>query len=276
MKKIFRKINEFFRTKNVSTSLAEVPDGSLVFRCNICGCKNIRLIVELGREKPSCSECGSTVRMRSIIYSLSTIFFDQSLTLADFPVRPEIRVVGLSDWIGYAIPLAHKVNYTNTFYHQEPKLDITSIQSDVYETVDVLISSDVFEHVSPPVSTAFENSFKLLKPGGALILTVPYTLEIETKEHFPNLHRYEILKQSGRSILVNVTRDGREERFDNLNFHGGDGATLEMRVFSQNGLLDELKMAGFEKIEIISKADFSHGIYADYRWSLPIIARKPE
>jgi hypothetical protein len=41
--------------------------------------------------------------------------FGQNLTLANFPVRKDIRGVGLSDWLGYAIPLAKKFDYTNTF-----------------------------------------------------------------------------------------------------------------------------------------------------------------
>ena len=39
------------------------------------------------------------------------------LALPDFPVHPEIKGVGLSDWDGYAIPLKHKLGYENTFYH---------------------------------------------------------------------------------------------------------------------------------------------------------------
>lgn len=223
----------------------------------------------------SCMNCGSTVRMRTIVHVLSTVLFGKSLSLQDFPFQPHVRVSGLSDWDGYAVPLARKLAYTNTFYHQEPKLDITSIDPALEETLDILISSDVFEHVAPPVSAAFENSFRLLKSGGTLILTVPYNLESETKEHFPELFQYEIRKENGESVLYNLTRDGREQTFENLNFHGGAGETLEMRRFSLEGLRIELSNAGFQKVEVISDANFKYGIYFGYNWSLPIIARKP-
>ncbi|HAV78540.1 MAG TPA: hypothetical protein DCX53_14420 [Anaerolineae bacterium] len=201
--------------------------------------------------------------------------FKESLALPDFPVQRHVQVIGLSDWDGYAIPLAGKLNYTNMFYHKMPQLDITSIDPSLENTLNILISSDVFEHVAPPISVAFENSFRLLKSGGVLILTVPYTIESQTKEHFPELYKYEIRRQGDRSILHNITRDGREQIYTDLNFHGGAGATLEMRRFSLEGLLTEIRNAGFNKIEILSTPNFKYGVYSNYRWSLPIIARKP-
>lgn len=259
----------------VITGIIKTQPGSLIYRCNICGKKCIILVGQLGRETASCPGCGSTVRMRSIIHALSLVLFGESLALPDFPARPDVRVVGLSDWDGYAIPLARKLRYTNTFYHKEPRLDITSIDPALENTLDILISSDVFEHVAPPVSRAFENSFRLLKPGGTLILTVPYTLETETVEHFPDLYRFEIRVIDNKRVLHNTTREGHEQIFQSLNFHGGAGETLEMRRFSLDGLMQELEVAGFQKIQVLSAPDFEHGIYAGYRWSLPITAVKP-
>ena len=262
-------------TPFVVTGMINHPPGSLIYRCNICGRKCVTPIEQLGRETASCPGCGSTVRMRSVIYALSRVLFDESLALPDFPARPDVRVMGLSDWDGYAIPLARKLGYTNTFYHKDPRLDIASIDPALENTLNVLISSDVFEHVAPPVSLAFQNSFRLLKPGGTLILTVPYTLEAETVEHFPDMYQFEIRSVDHKRVLYNKTIDGREQTFENLNFHGGAGETLEMRRFSLDGLTRELKDAGFQKIEILSTPDFKHGIYAGYRWSLPLTARKP-
>jgi len=52
--------------------------------------------------------------MRAIVHLLSTELFGESYILRDFPVRPDIRGIGLSDWDGYAGGLPHKLNYTNT------------------------------------------------------------------------------------------------------------------------------------------------------------------
>jgi SAM-dependent methyltransferase len=249
--------------------------GSLTYRCNICGETCQAKVDDLGRETPSCPACGSTVRMRAIIHLLSTALFGESLALPDFPTRPEIRGVGLSDWKGYANPLAQKLNYTNTFYHQEPKLDIANIASTLAGALDFLIATDVLEHVAPPVSVCFENMYRLLKPGGVVIFSVPYTKEGQTQEHFPELRNYQLIKQNEHYILKNITQDGREQLFENLVFHGGEGATLEMRYFSKPSLLNEFAQAGFQTPQILHRPYFDYGIYWLKDDSLPMVVKKP-
>lgn len=78
-----------------------------------------------------------------------------------------------------------------------------------------------------------------------LVLTVPFATSGETREHFPDLNEFRIEKSAGRKILVNRTCDGDEQRFENPVFHGGSGLTLEMRQFSQSGLLDEVNVPAF-------------------------------
>lgn len=259
-----------FITKNKTSS---DKSDYLSYRCNICGnvCKS--KISELKREEVSCFSCGSTVRMRAIIHVLSMELFGRSLAIPDFPVRPDIIGIGMSDWDGYANPLKHKLGYGNTFYHQEPKLDITAIDPSMEATLDFIISTDVFEHVVPPVSVAFENVRKLLKQDGVFVITVPYSKEVSAQEHFPDLYNYEVIKERGRYILKNITIDGVEQAFDNLVFHGGEGSTLEMRVFSESLLIEEFKKAGFNSIKIYSEPNFKFGIYWEHDWSLPIAAR---
>lgn len=247
--------------------------GYLSFRCNICGRTSVARVEELNREAPSCKGCGSTVRFRSIIHVLSIELFGESLALPDFPTRPDLTGIGMSDWEGYAIPLAHKFNYRNTHYHKEPKLDITSGDPVLEGTLDFIISSDVFEHVAPPVSTAFENVRKLLKPDGVLIFTVPYGKEDETMEHFPDLHDYQIVQQDDDHVLKNTTKDGVVQTFNQLVFHGGPGATLEMRQFSELPLIEQFKAAGLDSVKIYKAPNFDYGIYWSVDWSLPMAAR---
>lgn len=179
----------------------------------------------------------------------------------------------MSDWDGYAIPLSRKFNYRNTYYHQEPKFDITRFDPTLEGAFDFIISSDVFEHVPPPISKAFENIRKLLKPSGVLIFTVPYSKDERTVEHFPDLYDYRIIETGGHHILRNVTRNGVLQTFDDLIFHGGAGATLEMRLFSESSLREEFRRAGFSQVKIHKDADLSHGIYWSHDWSLPMSAR---
>jgi SAM-dependent methyltransferase len=245
----------------------------LSFRCNICGRRASVCRTQLGREIPSCKRCGSTVRFRSIVHVLSLELFGESLSLPEFPVRKQIRGLGMSDWDGYAAGFAEKFDYLNTWLHREPKFDITEVPASMEAAFDFVISSDVLEHVPPPISIAFENLHRTLKPEGVLILTVPYTKARETVEHFPELHRYELTESEGGQILTNRTREGVFQRFDDLVFHGGEGATLEMRVFSESSVLSELERAGFAKAKIHHTPDFSHGIYWNESWSLPMSAR---
>jgi SAM-dependent methyltransferase len=255
--------------RNIGPASGEV----LRFRCNICGARCRAAVTAFGRETPSCAGCGSTVRMRAIIHVLSTELFGRSLELAEFPDMPGIKGAGMSDWDGYAARLGKKFGYRNTFYHCEPRLDIASIDQSLEGSLDFLISSDVFEHVNPPVSQAFANARRLLSPGGVMVFTVPYRKSGTTIEHFPRLHDYRILKESGEYILKNRTATGEEQVYRNLVFHGGPGATLELRVFSEPSLLEELGRAGFGYVKIYDEPCHEFGIVWENDWSLPIAAR---
>ncbi|MEM6502643.1 MAG: class I SAM-dependent methyltransferase [Cyanobacteria bacterium P01_C01_bin.89] len=230
----------------------------------------------LNREAPSCMRCGSNVRMRSLMHVLSSALFNKSIPLPDFPDRPDLRGIGMSCWDGYAIPLAQKLGYLNTYYHQEPHFDIRHPPEDWRETLDFIISSDVFEHIEPPVSVTFDHAYRLLKPGGLMVFTVPYAEDINapTDEHFPELYDYEMLETDGEFRLKNITKDGREQWFDNLVFHGGPGLNLEMRMFGERDLIAELERAGFS-VEIWRDPVFEFGIYWSHRGSLPMLARRP-
>jgi hypothetical protein len=261
-------ISNIFRKKN------EINPGTLFYTCNICGASCKQKVKSLSREIPSCSSCGSTVRMRGMIYALSIALFNKAIILPNFPSSPNITGKGMSDWSGYANFLEKKLSYNNTFYHKEPKLDICNISNERFFELDFLITTDVLEHVVPPVSKAFENCYSLLKDSGVLVMSVPYSLDENMIEHFPDLHKFEIKKRDGVRVLINKTSDGRNQEFGDLVFHGGEGDTLEMRIFSEISLQKELADAGFEDVQIMREPYFEYGIYWPQPWSLPLIARK--
>jgi SAM-dependent methyltransferase len=256
--------------------MGEATDATPGFKCNICGAHCLVAASELHREVASCEKCGSTPRARAIIRALSLRLFGQSIILTDFPVNREICGLGMSDWEGYAARLAEKFRYTNTYYHKEPRLDISkAVSASLLSSSDFVISSEVFEHIVPPVTRAFQNTFEILKPGGVFILTVPYANRLETVEHFPDLYDFTIVADKDTYRLKNVTRSGEVQEFHNLVFHGGAGATLEMRVFGEAALLRHLAEAGFEEIIVHREPDLRHGVYWPEPWSLPISARRP-
>ena len=258
------------------TVASDREPATLLFYCNICGKPSLTDVRGLKRDVATCQACGSNARVRALIQVLSKELFLEDILLPDFPIRREIRGLGMTDWEGYAVKLAEKFEYQNTYYHTEPKLDIgaASIPPEFVEN-DFIISSDVFEHVTPPVGRAFENVWKMLKSGGVFILTVPYGLQRETIEHFPELNEFSVVERQGSFVLRNKTTTGVVQEFDNLVFHGGPGATLEMRVFAETALVQHLKDAGFANIKVHRAADLVHGIWWPEPWAFPISARKP-
>ena len=258
-------------------SAATPAPGTLYFRCNVCGQRSLTELDRLGREVVSCQTCGSTPRARAIIRVLSSELFERNFALPDFPRRPDIRGIGTTDWEGYALRLAEKFSYQNTFYHQEPRLDLAAVDlaPELIAANDFVISSEVFEHVPPPVGRAFQNVWRMLKPGGVFILTVPFGLQDKTAEHFPELHEFTIIEKNGSFVLRNVTRLGVVQEFHELVFHGGPGTTLEMRLFSERALYQHLQDAGFTDIKAHRAPDFACGVWWPEPCSFPLSARKP-
>jgi SAM-dependent methyltransferase len=258
-----------------TAEIAATEHGHVHFRCNICGGSGATRPQEIGRERASCKRCGSTVRWRSVIHALSLELFGESFALPDFPVRHDIKGIGMTDWDGYAVPLAQKLGYTNTYYHAEPRLDILAPPPEMEGTLDFIISSDVFEHIPPPVSIAFDNLRRLLKPGGVVIFSVPWGPHGRTVEHFPDLYEWRIELDNGVRTLINRSRSGAVQTFDKLVFHGGPGSTLEMRQFSQLSLMEEFERAGLGNVQIYNESCPEFGIFWDEDWSSPMSARVP-
>lgn len=243
------------------------------FTCNVCGRRNAGVAQEaMARDAVSCGGCGSSVRLRSVIHLLSLALLGESAPLPDWPTRRDLRGGGLSDWEGYAGLLAEKLDYANTFFHTEPFLDICDPAPAYRGQWDFLISSDVFEHVPPPAQRAFDGAHAVLRPGGRLILTVPFLNEPQTREHYPSLCDFAVLPHKGRWLLVNKTAEGRFEVFDDLVFHGGPGQTLEMRIFCRDAILRGLEAAGFRDVRVLEEDHPEFGVLLGPPFSRPILA----
>lgn len=254
-------------------ALAEI--GILIFQCNICGSVCKFPLDQLQRETISCANCKSTPRTRALVRVCVLGLLRDDRPFPELPIRRDLRGLGMTDPANYSSWLAAKFAYENTYLHQPPFLDISAeVEPDRLGEYDFVISSEVFEHVLPPVARAFTNVSRLLKPGGLFILTVPYGMQAETIEHFPELHQFTVTEVQGKYILTNVTRAGETEKFDQLAFHGGPGATLEMRVFAEADLKRHLVAAGFTEITVHSQSCFRYGIWWPQPWSWPISARK--
>jgi len=247
----------------------------IVFRCNLCGTKARSTPAGLSRETPSCPRCGSTVRFRAIARLVVRELAGSDTPLPSLAPRRDLVGIGLSDAACYAEPLARAFRYRNTFFHAEPRLDITAIDPALRGRHDFVVASDVLEHVAPPVARAFDNALALLKPGGTFVLTVPFSLAADTVEHYPELHDWSLEATNGAFRVLNRTADGRVQRFDSPVFHGGPGTTLEMRLFSRDALVRELHRAGFAGVRVADEPYLPFGIHWPEPWSVPIVAKRP-
>lgn len=213
--------------------------------CNICGHESILT----DDQRQSCQTCGGSTRMRLMAHGIASGILQSNLPLFQIKDRFNLRGIGLSDWIGYARPLAELCRYRNTFFHKEPKVDICSPPQAEWGKNDFLISSDVFEHTPPPPVTAFQGASKVLKKGGKFLLSVPMSQKSsQTIEHYPRLNRFSVEQRAdGEFVVVNTLPSGRIETYVEPRFHGGPGQTLEMRIFSESHVRDLLKTTGFSE-----------------------------
>jgi SAM-dependent methyltransferase len=251
------------------------PDRERHFICNVCCARNRLPEEAFEREAPSCEACGSSVRVRSLLHALSNELLGVSLALPDFPRVRSLCGLGLSDGAAYSERLREKLDYRNTFYDREPRLDLLNPPAGDLGRYDFLLASEIFEHVPPPVEHAFECALKLLKPNGVLVLSVPYSLGARTREHFPSIHQFGLAQVGGRTVLVNRSPEGRLDVTDEVIFHVGcAGPAPEFREFSESGLRAALRAAGFQEFRIYSDDYPQFGIVRAEAWSLPIAARR--
>ncbi|RTY02026.1 class I SAM-dependent methyltransferase [Stenotrophomonas geniculata] len=254
----------------VSVPSAERP------ACNICGFRlraSREVIAE--REARSCIGCGSTLRFRALMAALQTEMDEgrEVRVLERIPGCKQLKGIGMTDTHIYAVALRRKFDYINTYFHTQPMLDIRHPAEQYLGKHDFVVSSDVLEHVDGPCERTLGNLRALLKPGGLLALTVPYGYHDVTIEHFPELNDYRIEGTGPDRILVNITKDGREQRFSDLSFHGGDGSTLELRIFSYPHLVRLLEEAGFVDVKLHDSQYPQWGIIHNSPLGLPITAR---
>ncbi|MBW3096895.1 methyltransferase domain-containing protein [Pseudohoeflea coraliihabitans] len=213
------------------------------------------------REGPQCPNCKASGRASALLWAIARTVYGEDRPIKLQPARKDIRIIGLSDGPVYRDLLASRFDYTNTFYHQEPFLDIME-PAEVYDGIaDILISSEVFEHVIGDYSAAFRGAHKILKPGAKLILTVPYQNVGEHREHYENCTGYSSFQDDkGRWLAEIEYADGTKSVDHQPRFHGGLGKILKMRLFSRDSLQSALREAGFVDITFHDRNMPEHGI----------------
>ena len=72
---------------------SQANERRLAFACNVCGTRNYVPLDQIRRDASSCTKCGSSERMRSLVHLLSLALFGRSVPLPQFP-RDKTRIVG--------------------------------------------------------------------------------------------------------------------------------------------------------------------------------------
>ena len=193
--------------------------------------------------------------------ALSIELFGKVMCICDFPENKKLIGIGMSEHPAYADVLSSKFSFTNTFFHAEPFLDITSKGYLPFRDLDFITCTEVFEHIVQPVSVGFDNLFRILKPGGKVIFSAPYGANEKTIEHYPDLHDYETVKTKKGWAVLNKTVAGEWQVFDSPVFHGGPGEVLEMRIYSEQDLVGLFEEAGFVDVKIYSETEMSIGYF---------------
>lgn len=240
----------------------------LWFLCNNCIAIRISRINTDSREGLVCPSCGLNGRQRAVLFAAQ-----KKLNFKKYFKKQNI--VGVSDGLPISMAFNSRFGnrYSNFEYHLEPYLDITQLKPEFESIANFVTCSEVLEHVQPPVDFAFSGLYKLLKPGGWLLLSVPHTGSGSAHvEHFPIMVNSSLI-QAETPILRGTDTDGKLREFDNLVFHGGAGSTLEYRIFSEDSLKEKLLASGFVKLEKQGNATLLGIVWEP--WSRVWVAQKP-
>lgn len=187
---------------NISLSLRErlILKFGIPIKCPVCG-KLTKLNIINGslRENCICNKCHSINRQRQIAYVITKEMNLQSINdlanLDDFVIYNTESSGALHKQLlqskKYVFSEYFGDNYksgdmVNNIMHQD-LMDLSFKN----ESIDLIISSDVFEHISEPYK-AHEEIYRVLKMGGKHVFTIPFYLMDYLDENRAKMEKGEV------------------------------------------------------------------------------------
>lgn len=230
--------------------------------CSVCGKQTVmfywgnkdgirekRMWTSCMRENFACSECENNARMRYVISKLKMeyehgmkVYMYEHETSGFRSVSKFVREEDLtgSEFFGNKYKSGDIINGVLNE-------DATNL-SFANNSFDRIVSLDVLEHIYP-YERALEESYRVLKPGGKLLLTTPVSIFSDQSEE--------------RAKIIN----GKTVHLKEPIYHGGgnysDFGVLEYTTFGWD-LVDTMKKKGFSKVNMIA----SYSINEAYLGSL--------
>ncbi|MFM0569132.1 methyltransferase domain-containing protein [Paraburkholderia caledonica] len=257
--------NRIFPMAPVKTGRLDVPESGLSGVCPVCGVEAKFLdFTDNERESGVCSNCGSFNRQRQIASIIRNVFgMDES---GPFEFADGVSIYNTESTGAVHNALRQSARYTNSEYFGDGikggeivdgirHEDLQNLSFDD-ASFDLIVSSDVLEHMPRPYD-AHAEIFRVLKPGGRHVFTVPF-------------YPWDALDQ-----VRAVQRNGEIEYFGDKWYHGdpvrpGEGV-LVWTVFGLQ-MIVELARIGFVA-SYWNLDDPSKGIIGP--WSIVFDARKP-
>ena len=220
-----------------------MQDNSYLGRCTICGYGGVfEKNAASFREGYQCDSCKASLRYQGQASAILSVFSNsQSAALQDLVGEERFRSLSIYE-PGVAGPfrklLSDFPHYVNSFYWDDVALgaeregiQCQSLEDLTFESAkfDLIISSDIMEHVRKPWA-AYSEIFRVLKPGGCHIFSLPLHLPM------PTFTKYRVDTSAEEDVHI-----------EEPHYHG-DGKGGRSLVYTDFGadMLSNLSMLGYE------------------------------
>lgn len=227
---------------------------SYTSNCSICGNEsNFRYFGGSVRESYRCAHCKGSLRERSQSSIILQLYGNKATSFADLVNEDaflKLKIFEPGIMGPFRRHFENHPNYMKSFYHGNYRLgEIVDgvINEDLQQLSmesnywDLIITSDIFEHVRKPF-LAFKEIHRTLKKGGRHIFTIPthYPWEVQT--------------------IYRVDTSGSEDVFVLPPVYHGNGAGGKSLVYTDFGqdLITELEKMGMKTEYVITDINSPH------------------
>jgi len=192
---VINKVNKFLKYPLLSNENFNTIERIIIklkhfpIKCSVCGnfsyisiSRKVKVTYNNIREIFTCKKCGSTNRQRQLAYIICNAF-QKTYSLNRFFKYNNLRVHNTESQRSIHNQLFRNKNYTSSEYFGDSYISGQKIKGKIHqnlmntsfkdEAIDLVISSDVFEHIPEPY-TAHKEIYRVLKRGGKHIFNIPF------------------------------------------------------------------------------------------------------